>query len=229
MDETIRRYLGWTIAVLMTVMAAGSFLFRYAGFIRLMDSVESVSLSDSVVKADEGQSSSYPRSSYPPSSYPPLSLAGGFNTRMSLRATREGLVRECGGSDLIGVLMIADAGVPSDGQVVADGVLEDGISADGVLEDGIAADGVPADGISADGVPADGISADGVPTDGISADGVPADGISADGVRKNRILVDGVPADRIDLGTIKAEARYRVVYEIDESGAVVASTYESLP
>lgn len=184
MDETIRRYLGWTIAVLMTVMAAGSFLFRYAGFMRLLDSVESVSLSDSVVKADEGQSSSCL-----PSSYPSSALAGGLDSRMALRATREGLVRECGGSDLIGVLMLAEAGVSSDGRILADGAAGGGIAADGVPGGGIAAEGVPGGGI----------------------------------------VVDGVSADQVDIGSIKTEDRYRVVYAVDVSGVVASSVYERLP
>lgn len=112
MDENIRRYVGLTVTVLMTLMAAGSFLFRYAGFTRMLDSVEAVSLSDSLIKEEEGRSSSFPA----------LTLTGNMDSRMPYRATREGLVRECGGGELLGVLMLAGA----------DGILDEPIDVDGV-------------------------------------------------------------------------------------------------
>lgn len=112
MDENIRRFLGWTAVVLMTVTAMGSFLVRYAGFTRLLDNMESVSLSDSLVKEVERQT---------PSS-PALVLFGSLDSRLPFRATREGLVRECGGGELIGVLMLAGE----------DGILDEAIDVDGV-------------------------------------------------------------------------------------------------
>lgn len=178
MDESIRRYLGWIVAVLMIVTAAGSFLFRYAGFDRFLDSAESVALSDSLVKAGDG---------LPPSGNS-LSPTGGLDSRMPLRATREGLVRECGGGDLLGVLMLADTAGVRDNKPVSGGL----------------------------------------PAEPSISDGAPAEPSALDDVPAVSIFVDGIPGCKVDLGGIRMDARFRVVYSIDESGAVTSASYEGI-
>ncbi len=178
MDESIRRYLGWIVAVLMVVTAAGSFLFRYAGFDRFLDSAESVALSDSLVKAGDGLSTS--RNS--------LSPTGGLESRMPLRATREGLVRECGGGDLLGALMLAETTGVKDSKPVSGGL----------------------------------------PAEPAISDDAPAEPSASDDVPAVLHFVDGIPGYEVDLGGIRMDARFRVVYSIDESGAVMSASYESI-
>jgi len=148
MDQNIRNWLTVSIAVLLVVGATGSFFLRYAGFTKMIDHMDSVALSDDIVKENEEsglQLSDKPMSSdseilgsgsYKLSySNQDSRLSENYNTNTNdsglttglLIATKEGLTRLCSGGELLGIL------IPS----AMDGIYDDSIVIDGVTSSGV--------------------------------------------------------------------------------------------
>jgi len=111
MDDNLMRFLGWIAAGMMIVLAAGTFLVRYAGFVNLVNHVEQVALSDSVVWRENTGQVQADHSSEP----------GSAAEARLLRPFRGGLVSICDGRELKGIIMLAGADGTWDEPITIDG------------------------------------------------------------------------------------------------------------